>query len=232
MIKTILFDYFNTLVYFYPTKEQICVEVFKKHGITVTPERIARSFFKAETLLRSSNTVPAKMDKQNRSEKMAFFTDNLVKDLHESGIVVDKLMENQIYLGMCQTSWTTRAFDDSLLTLKSLQDKGITTGLVSNIDRNIEDACNSLGLAGHLDFMLTSLEAGCEKPAPGIFLLALSKARAKPEEALFVGDQYLIDIVGAQKVGMKAVLIDRFGPEGSNPECPVIHGLSELDKYI
>jgi FMN phosphatase YigB (HAD superfamily) len=50
----------------------------------------------------------------------------------------------------------------------------------------------------------------------------------EPGQAVYVGDNYFADVIGAQRAGMRAVLID---PEGLFPEadCPVIHKISELE---
>ncbi|HID85959.1 MAG TPA: haloacid dehalogenase, partial [Anaerolineae bacterium] len=50
---------------------------------------------------------------------------------------------------------------------------------------------------------------GCAKPHPGIFQAALQWARARPEQAIHVGDSYHADVLGAQAVGITGVLLDR-----------------------
>ncbi len=47
-----------------------------------------------------------------------------------------------------------------------------------------------------------------EKPDPGIFQHALSRCRHAPARALHVGDLYAIDVVGARRAGLHAVLVD------------------------
>jgi FMN phosphatase YigB (HAD superfamily) len=53
----------------------------------------------------------------------------------------------------------------------------------------------------------------------------------EPEGALYVGDNYFADIVGAQSAGLKAVLID---PVNLFPEanCMVIERLPELESIL
>ena len=70
-----------------------------------------------------------------------------------------------------------------------------------------------------VDCMVTSEEAGVEKPAPGIFNLCLEKLRLPAGEVCFVGDNLERDVKGAMAAGMQAVW---FHPKGK--------GTSEKDK--
>ncbi|MBN2463475.1 MAG: HAD hydrolase-like protein, partial [Dehalococcoidia bacterium] len=71
-----------------------------------------------------------------------------------------------------------------------------------------------------------------DKPNPEIFQAALKKAKVKPEEVIYTGDQYDLDIVGARGVGMKALLIDRNDYFPDITDCPRIRSLAEVTKYI
>ena len=66
-----------------------------------------------------------------------------------------------------------------------------------------------LGLRGQLDYFLTSRDIGADKPHSPIFLESLKLANVKPFEAIHIGDQFDTDILGARKVGMNTILIDR-----------------------
>ena len=63
-------------------------------------------------------------------------------------------------------------------------------------------------------------------------MAALEQVDAAPEEVVHVGDQIRSDVMGAQGVGMRAVLIDRsgYGPNGT--DCPTIASLSELGDLL
>lgn len=65
-----------------------------------------------------------------------------------------------------------------------------------------------------------SIVVKVEKPNPKIFKIALEKANCKPKESLYIGDIYDIDILGANSVGMQAILIDPFMDwNGVDCEC-------------
>ena len=65
--------------------------------------------------------------------------------------------------------------------------------------------------------IVTSEEAGHEKPHPYIFLLGLRKIGVTPEQACMIGDSYEKDIFGALNVGIKPFW---FRPGGA-PDGPL-----------
>ena len=85
---------------------------------------------------------------------------------------------------------------------------------------------SDLGLAPYVDFVVTAKEVGANKPEPPIFLAALECARVGSSEAVYVGDQYETDVVGARGVGIDPVLIDRYDLLSKVSDCPRIHSSS------
>lgn len=83
----------------------------------------------------------------------------------------------------------------------------ICTDLTAHIQhRKIE----ALGLAQDICCLVTSEEAGREKPTPEIFDLCLKKLKLPPEEVCCIGDSLAKDVEGAKAAGMQAIL---FHPE-------------------
>lgn len=122
-------------------------------------------------------------------------------------------------------------FDDVVPSLTSLKKKGLSLGLISNDDRDIRPLCDELGLSALLEVTVTPRDAASAKPAPEIFHAALRQAAVEAREAMYVGDQYRVDIVGAQQAGMKGVLLDR-GGFFSDAECPRISALHYIGNYL
>ena len=75
-----------------------------------------------------------------------------------------------------------------------------------------------LGVLKYLDFIVTSEEAGEEKPTPRFFELCVKKAGCKPEECVFIGDSLKKDVQGAADAGLAAVWYD---PEDSGDPADV-----------
>jgi putative hydrolase of the HAD superfamily len=95
--------------------------------------------------------------------------------------------------------------------LARLRDAGLPLGVVSNSDGRVAEALRAAGLDGYFQVVVDSKLAGVEKPDPRIFLPALEALGVAPAEALYVGDVYEVDVVGARRAGMAAVLLDPAG---------------------
>jgi putative hydrolase of the HAD superfamily len=99
--------------------------------------------------------------------------------------------------------------------LRSLRSLGVTVGVVSNSDGRAAEALERAGLAHHFDFVIDSAVVGYSKPDPRIFDVACERAGVRPDEAMHVGDIEEIDVAGARRAGVRAVLFD---PEGHAPD--------------
>jgi putative hydrolase of the HAD superfamily len=109
--------------------------------------------------------------------------------------------------------WERRARDFTLRegvreTLEALRSRGLHIGMVSNIDDDqLEHMLELAQLKPHFDSILSSEAAQSCKPDPSIFQEALRRAECSPQEAMFVGDSLQQDIAGANRVGLRSVLI-------------------------
>jgi len=95
------------------------------------------------------------------------------------------------------------------------------TGVISNSNGTIDSLLQALGLRPYLDFVLDSGVVGVEKPDPRIFRMALERAGVAPHEAVFVGDLYSIDVLGARAAGLSAILLDPGACWGER-DCPAV----------
>ncbi len=93
-------------------------------------------------------------------------------------------------------------------TLRELRARGLHLGIVSNVDEeHLWPLARNAGLEPLFDSLLSSEAAGSCKPDPRIFAEALRRAGCAADEALFVGDMLPFDIAGANRAGMRSVLI-------------------------
>lgn len=92
--------------------------------------------------------------------------------------------------------------------LEELAGAGLTLGVISNSDGRVRDQLDQAGLTRHFSFILDSHLVGCEKPAPEIFRLALRKSGLRASQVVYLGDLVRIDALGAQGVGMSALILD------------------------
>ena len=91
-------------------------------------------------------------------------------------------------------------------------------------------------LADYAEFILVSAVVGWEKPGPEIFRLALEQAGAAPHEALFVGDSFEHDVLGALGVGIPAIWLSK-NPDGRAKGLPpsqfsVLEHIGQLPDFL
>jgi HAD superfamily hydrolase (TIGR01549 family) len=110
--------------------------------------------------------------------------------------------------------------------------RGLILGLISNVDQDITKLLKNLGLVNLLQVVVTSLDTGFNKPSPEIFQEAVKRARVQANETIYVGDQYEIDVVGANRAGMKGILLDRADYFTEVNDCPRLHNLMQILEYL
>lgn len=93
-------------------------------------------------------------------------------------------------------------------TLTALRGRGLHVGIVSNADNDhFAHLLHLSGLDACVDATLTSEDARSCKPDQAIFSQALNSAGCAPNRTWFVGDSLQQDVAGANRAGMRAVLI-------------------------
>lgn len=112
--------------------------------------------------------------------------------------------------------------------LRALQSR-YRLAMISNSDGRAEALTIQHGLREHLEFVIDSHHVGVEKPDPRIFTLALERLGLSPNECVYVGDVYSIDVVGATSAGLHAILLDRtLTPRDLGIVTPSLFSLTEL----
>ena len=92
--------------------------------------------------------------------------------------------------------------------LKRFKSTGIPVGVVTNGDSMLQwGKLRRTGITDLVTVCVVSEEFGARKPDPSIFAHALELIGASPESTLFVGDNPVDDIVGADSVGMSTAWI-------------------------
>ena len=231
MIKAVFFDFYNTLATYYPPREEFYVNICRELGISVEAKALFSSLATTDIFYRNENSR-SPIDKRTQEEKINFYIEYVTRILGGAGVEIGRDKALQILAKIRENKWEFRVYDDTLSTLKEIDKRGLTLGLISNVVQDMESTYTELGLQPYLDFKVTSAEVGYDKPRPEIFMAALKKAKVKSKEAIYVGDQYDVDIIGARGVGIKAVLIDRNNYFSDITDCPRIHSLTEITQYI
>lgn len=195
-LDVIFFDVGNTLLF--PDHEKTLAPLWRR-GIRPTEaqrygaERVARQ----ETDLLVSRT--RKIDQQYWEVYYSYL-------LETCGISDVSLRLELVNLARTSANWS-RLRPGTTEVLGDLKQK-YRLGVISNSDGHMAERLATLGLRQYFEQVIDSGKVGHEKPAPQIFQAALSAMSVSADSALYLGDIYSVDYLGAQSVGMKAMLLD------------------------
>ena len=231
MIKAVFFDLYGTLAGFSPSRYEIQSEACADFGIEVTPEGVTAGYALADAFMAEQNAREP-LRRLDHEARERFFAEYERRILAGAGAEVSLERAALIWRRVRRVPYGMARFDDVLPAVDILKRRGLTLGLISNMNRPGPELMESMGLAPHLDFAVTSLEVGAEKPHAPIFRAALAKAGVEPGEAVHVGDQLSSDVEGAQAAGIGAVLLDRDGNHRGFDGCPRIETLAELPPLL
>ena len=200
---TVLFDLGNTLVGYYEMRDF--------PGILRASIRQAAQYIGREEITASLW--------QRVQEENFEAVDYSVRPLEDRLRRILQLSETEDMMGACRAFMgpifaCTHLYDDVILALTKLRERGVQTAIVSNTPWGSPPALwleeiTRLGLADRVDLTIFCGDCGWRKPARQIFDYTLDKLGATPEQCLFIGDDPRWDIVGPQAVGIEALLIDR-----------------------
>ncbi len=227
MIKAIFFDFYNTLVRFWPPLDQIQQASCQEFGFNIEPEAISYGYSVADIYFNRENEIKP-LATRTEEERLDFFARYEQILLDNAGLSVTTDLARQIWQIAISVPKDFILFEDTIGALERLKAQGYQLGVVSNLRRDMNELCRNLGIGPYLDFCLTSAEIGVEKPDPAIFVAALERAGVAAPEAVHVGDQPRSDLVGARGAGLHAVLLDRGNWHQEMETCVRISKLPEL----
>ena len=227
MMKAVFFDFYHTLVCYQPAQEELEAQALGELGVEVEPEDLRRPVVKADEFIYQEITRRP-LSQRSREDIMVLYSQYQRTLLGEAGIEASEKLVLGLLGKMQQVKMKLVLYDDVVPALTELKGKRLVLGLISNVEHDINATLDELGLSSWLDTVVTSRDAGFNKPHPEIFQEALRRAGVPPAEAIYVGDQYQADVVGSRSAGMKGMLLDRNDYFPEITDCPRIQSLGEL----
>lgn len=125
-----------------------------------------------------------------------------------------------------------RPFPGAIELLKWIKSQGLQIGICTDMTAHIQyRKIDTLELRPYLDALTTSEEVGVEKPDRRMFERALGKFGVEPSEALYVGDSYRKDVMGAIRAGIRPIwYLSLAVPQGE--DVAMAHDMEELKERI
>ena len=196
-------------------------------GVLVTADEIARAEPRARKQLDDQRTIGTTTD----ASRGWLFFDLILEHagIQRSSQTAAALTELHAY-HQANNLWELVP-DGVRPALRALRDHGLTLVVVSNANGTLRAHMARIGLSAHVDIVIDSQDEGVEKPDPRLFEIALSRAGARPESTIHVGDLYQVDVVGARAAGVRAVLLDETGLH-PDADCDRVASLAELVEQV
>lgn len=137
---------------------------------------------------------------------------------HAAAVIYEHFLEPGVFV----------AYPEVPGVVAALRAAGVRLGVVSNWGPWLRAVLDHEGLSDAFDVVVVSGEVGVEKPDPRIFELALQDLGTAPgPHVVYVGDDPAVDVEGATRVGLRAILLDRGDVHPDHPG-PRVRDLTEL----
>lgn len=232
-ISTILFDLDGTLRHSIPSGQHVFMDIAAELGAPADEDTRRRAAQWTHEYWAVSECLLIDLKTYGR-ENEEFWVNYARRQLKSLGISTEQGEQwaAEIHRRMLEEYRPQdTVFEDVAPALDMLRQAGYTLGLVTNRHNPVDEYLEEIGLTDHLDFWFAAGEIGAWKPEPEIFIYALGLANAKPEQALYIGDNYYADVVGAQRANIQPILIDIYDvfPQA---ECPRIKAIGELPELL
>jgi len=211
MIKAIVFDLWNTLIY----RKNNGAEIDKEFAEILEVNEKDWKELRDEYLL---------VEEYDSIEDIAIFACTKLKV--NGGNKRDKLVEHTK-----KSLEDVKIYEDTLPTLEYLKRMGIKVGLLSNTSTPFKKPFYDLDLKKYFNYAVLSCEVGLAKPDKDIYRFILKKLDVHFMDALMIGDSLKDDYEGALNVGLDALLLDRKN-KISHIEIGKIKSLDEIRHLI
>lgn len=199
-MKAVFFDIDNTL-YSYDAGNQAGMEALEEYAareLQISPEEFRRVFRQAVGVVKERVGCDSAAT-HNRLIRMQCILEILKKPLYPHA----KMMYHRYWDSLIGVS---QPEDGAAELMRALKAKGIGVGIGTDMTAYIQyEKLEKLGLAPYIDWIVTSEEAGAEKPSQRFFELCARKAGGDASQCIFVGDSLKKDVIGSSENGFVGV---------------------------
>lgn len=220
MIQTVFLDAGGVLVN--PNFDRVAL-VLGRHGVEVSGEALRN----VEPMAKRDLEDPAFIrSSDDDSRGLVYFS----TVLRRAGIAVDDRVRRALAelrgYHAANNLWETVPVDVRPF-LARLRDRGLRRVVVSNANGTLHAHFDRLGLTPYFDAIFDSHVENAEKPDPRFFEIALERSGSEKATTVHVGDFHEIDVIGARRAGLRAILFDP-ADVNRDRDCERVRTLDEL----
>ena len=223
-INVVFFDAGNTILFI---NFKVIKKILEENGIKTSLTDLKESELKWRTSLEENIE---EFQHLKDKEILPFYFSLILKSMNLDKETEEHVVSEIIKRHKKKMLWSI--FPSSVYkVIKELRKRDYLVGIISNSDGRLVNQLKSMKIWELFDTVVDSREVGVEKPDPEIFKIALNRLNAQPEEAIYIGDIYSIDIKPAQRIGMKAILFDP-GDFFGHLHCPRIKRIKDVFDFL
>jgi len=229
MIEAIMFDLDGTLIGQKTASSNVLKQLYlenKKKFRDITQKDFLESWFEV-----------AKKNVQEFFRGEITFEDKVISQIEDLFSIfeykLNKSQAKEIYDKLLPIyEKNIKLYDDVIPCLEMLKQEGFRLGIITNgHSKDQREKLIRYNLKSYFSLILVSGDIGFAKPNEEIFLECIKLLDLPPQNILYVGDLVEMDVLGANKVGMKGVWINRNNQE-SKHNIISIRSLMELEALV
>lgn len=230
MKKAILFDFGGTLDTDGIHWSEKFWEVYKEYKVPIRKFDFETAFVMTNNsvnkLIKSNDNLSTTLKKEIESQFNYLILNGMLTKFDANNLsdfIIDKCLND-----------AKSNLSKSRELLKRLK-KNYKVGIVSNYYGNLKTVLKEELISEFVDCIIDSKVENVYKPNPEIFLLAITRLNAKPDETFVVGDSYSRDILPAKSLGCKTIWLDGKSwtrPNDTSQADFIIHSIEEVSNIV
>ena len=136
MIKAVFFDFYNTLVRFWPSVSDIQETACRELGLFVNKEAVRQAYIEADQFFNEQNGI-LPISSRSVHGRNSFFAQYEQLILKGAGLDVPLKTALQVWERVDHAPKDLALFDEVLPVLRSLEKRGMIIAVLSNIRKNM-----------------------------------------------------------------------------------------------
>lgn len=233
LIKNIVFDLDGTLVHKKPHLTIFIQNFLESRGIKFSAEQVRQAGCWSSKFWENTETYVRDPDRKDGESGVTFWF-NYLQHYYKILRLTDNSLETLFY-ELAEEIYENPGEEflapNTIEVLTSLQNQNFKMGVLSNRYSSLIPTLESFRLSRFFDCVYSAGELGIAKPNPTIFYKYLEVFGGEPEETIYVGDNYWLDVKPSKRANLHPVLLDCYNWHGQN-NYPIIQDLAQLIKYV
>ena len=213
-IKAVIYDAGGTLLRGRPTIDEMCDIAYDEFEVYIEPDQLKNAMPNLTAFFHERRDKDGLGVYDSDERAASFWREYYLEAFRRAGLEHEGEVLSSLAVRL--NSWFAQpdqweVYDDAWLALEEGRRRGLIQGVISDWGTDLLGILGSLGLTQYFEFVVVSAIVGRAKPAADVFEYALERAGVSAAEAVYVGDSYIADVLGARGAGLLPVLVDRHG---------------------